>query len=168
MSGEYLCPRWTVYRRFVAEQQTNGELSFHDTKSCWFPTLERRLIFGCGFEALQSLLTVLWRRRKSLAAVWCHWLTVVACQNGSRAQMAQAARRQKIARATKRAHFKYEPFWCYCSDRAILARESIAVKGPFWDVNLRPVIEPFWHAKVLSGLHLELEPFWHANVIEPF
>ena len=28
------------------------------------------------------------------------------------------------------------------------------------------VIEPFWHAKVLSGLHLELEPFWHANVIE--
>ena len=36
------------------------------------------------------------------------------------------------------------------------------------------VIETFRHAKVLSGLHLELEPFWHANVlqhvavIEPF
>ena len=30
----------------------------------------------------------------------------VACQNGFRAQMAQAARRQKIARAAKRAHFK--------------------------------------------------------------
>ena len=30
------------------------------------------------------------------------------------------------------------------------------------------MIETFRHAKVLSGLHLELEPFWHANVIEPF
>ena len=28
------------------------------------------------------------------------------------------------------------------------------------------VIETFWHAKVLSGLHLELEPFLHANVLQ--
>ena len=27
------------------------------------------------------------------------------------------------------------------------------------------MIETFRHAKVLSGLHLELEPFWHANVL---
>ena len=80
------------------------------------------------------------------------------------------SRAAKKLRASKRAHFKEQArdyiLARYCSDRAILARESIAVKGPFWDVNLRPVIEPFWHAKVLSGLHLELEPFWHANVLQ--
>ena len=42
---------------------------------------------------------------------------------------------------------------------AILARLCTAVK------ECIAVIEPFWHAKVLSGLHLELEPFWHANVL---
>ena len=49
----------------------------------WKPTFERRLIFGCAFEGflrfsitLEVPTTVLWGRRKSLPAVWCHWLTV--------------------------------------------------------------------------------------------
>ena len=50
---------------------------------CWKPTFERRLIFGCAFEGFLRFAitfevptTVLWGRRKSLPAVWCHWLTV--------------------------------------------------------------------------------------------
>ena len=46
-------------------------------------TFERWLIFGCAFEGFLRFAitfgvptTVLWGRRKSLAAVWCHWLTV--------------------------------------------------------------------------------------------
>ena len=49
----------------------------------WKPTFERRLIFGCAFEGFLRFAitfevptTVLWGRRKSLPAVWCHWLTV--------------------------------------------------------------------------------------------
>ena len=50
----------------------------------WKPsTLERWLMFGCAFEGFLRFaftfgvpITVVWGRRKSLAAVWWHWLTV--------------------------------------------------------------------------------------------